>query len=422
MTVSLPLTPSIPVHDAASFSEWRRRLDRDRVAPVIAVAGSRGKTSIVRAVESIFSVEGLRYASWTNRGVEIEGEGQRGEIGPWARTLTRLKAGGLDAALLELDWATLQTMGSTNDAYPIVAVANLCGNSEACLATPESALARKALARVRAHLPESGKLILNAHDLDLSESQFDLAPDKVLVGARAGAPILRRHLANGGNACFVEQSTIVIHEGGFSERVVALDDLGWTRDGSIPFAVQNALFATAIARSCGIRHASIAAGLASHVAKPELMPGSFNLFECDGATVIVDRPMPSWFLRPAIRAALNLGTGRQVRAIGPMLAIDSNDLVEVGRLLGRQSGVVIVSGDWQADRLVALRQGIALNEVPPLFMQASDERSAIQQGLDLIRAGDVFFVLAEHPIAAVRLISGRMRRRPCAMQPTAGAA
>ena len=27
------------------------------------------------------------------------------------------------------------------------------------------------------------------------------------------------------------------------------------------------------------------------------MPGSFNVFDVGSATIVVDRPMPSWFLR-----------------------------------------------------------------------------------------------------------------------------
>src|SRR5918997_4143686 len=128
----------------SGFADWRARLDRERVAPVIAVAGSKGKTSVLRAVESIFRVGRYRFASWTDRGVEIEGEHQRGELGPWSRALTRLAAGGLDIALQELDWATVPTVGAHGSIYPIVAVVNLCANNEAYLITPETFHARRA--------------------------------------------------------------------------------------------------------------------------------------------------------------------------------------------------------------------------------------------------------------------------------------
>ena len=70
----------------------------------------------------------------------------------------------------------------------------------------------------------------------------------------------------------------------------------------------------------------VAAGLTSHEARPESMPGSFNVFDSGSATIVVDRPMPSWFLRTSLRAAANLGSGRQIRVAGPMPDVFTDDL------------------------------------------------------------------------------------------------
>jgi UDP-N-acetylmuramyl tripeptide synthase len=406
-------TTSAPVlgHRPTSFADWRARLDREQLVPVIAIAGSRGKTSVLRSVEAIFRTNGLRSATWTNRGVEIEGEGQRGELGPWSRALTRLKAGGLDVALRELDWATVQAIGSPDRIYPIIAVTNLCGNSEACLATPETLLARKALNRLRSSVSATGKLILNANDFDVSEVSSQDHSGRILVGVSPDAPPLRRHLLRDGDACWLERSELVALEAGQMLPIANVADLTWARDGGIPFAVQNALMAAAIARACGISPEVIASGLASHVPRPESMPGSFNVFENGNSMVVIDRPMPSWFLRSCLRAAANLGIGRQIRIVGAMDNVSTDDLAEVGRLLGRQSGVVIMHGKWETQRLKLFRQGAAANKVPPIFLQAPDERRAIQQGMEMLHPDDVLLILAENAPAAVRLVTSHVRRR-----------
>jgi hypothetical protein len=398
-------------HRPASFADWRARLDREQLAPVIAIAGSRGKTSVLRSVEAIFKANGLRSATWTNRGVEIEGEGQRGELGPWSRALMRLNAGGLDVALRELDWATVQAIGSPDRIYPIIAVTNLCGNSEACLATPDSLLARKALNRLRMTVSANGKLILNANDFDVSEVSSQDTEGRVLVGVSPDAPPLRRHLLRDGDACWLERSELVVLESGQMLPIVNLADLTWARDGNIPFAVQNALMAAAISRACGISPEVIASGLAAHVPRPESMPGSFNIFENGHSTIVIDRPMPSWFLRSCLRATANLGVGRQIRVVGPLENVPEDDLAEVGRLLGRHSGVLMMHGAWKPERLKLFRQGAAANEVPPIFLQALDERRAIQQGIEMLHPDDVLLILAENAPAAVRLVASRVRRR-----------
>jgi cyanophycin synthetase len=231
-----------------SFFGWRGHLDREQVPPVVAIAGSRGKTSVLRATEAIFANANLRTASRSSGGVEIEGESQRGEISPWARTLTRLRSGGLDVAFQEIDWVTVQATAKGDLTYPVLAVTNLCANNDACLATPDTILARKSLARVRASLPGTAQLVLNAHDFALADDDGEVAPQHYLVGMTPDAPMLRRHLAKGGHACYVQDHTVMLAENGEPVTILRTSDVPWFRNESIPFSVQNGLMATAIAR------------------------------------------------------------------------------------------------------------------------------------------------------------------------------
>lgn len=422
MTAELVIPQSTALQRPQSFEDWRARLDRERIAPIISIAGSRGKTSVLRAVESVLRSGGYRIASWTDRGVEIEGQQQSGELGPWSRALTRLAVGGLDVALQELDWATVQTLGASEEPAPVFAVANLCANNEACLVTPETMQARRALARIRSGVAPIGRLVLNADDFAVAVEDVAGTAQRYLFGISPETPMLRRHLQQGGDACWIAGSSIVFHEDGLTRPLVDLRWLRWTHGGAIPIAVQTALTATAIARCCGLPDSLIAAGLAAHEARPETMPGSFNLFSYGSSTIVVDRPAPSWFLRSALRATANLGPGRQIRIAGPMNDVPTDDLTEVGRLLGRGGGVLIVHGAWSEERLNGLRHGAAMNEVPPIVLQSPDERAAIQQGIGMLRSDAVMLVLAEDPAAAVRLIARRTRRRSSLAQETSGAA
>ncbi|MFN8591277.1 MAG: hypothetical protein U0031_07405 [Thermomicrobiales bacterium] len=400
---------------------WRARLGRDHVAPVIAVAGTRGKTSVIRAVESIFAQANLRVATWTDRGVEIGGQRQRGELGPWSRAMTRLTAGGLDVALQEIDWATIQAVGVPGRAYPIIAVSNLCANNEACLLTPHMMMARKALARLRTSISDHGRLILNADDFAIADD-VPGAADRVLIGMSPESPILRRHLQNGGDACWLEHGQITEQRDTVRTTIVAVSDLPWTRGGEIPFGVQNALLAAAIGRECGLSYQVVASGLTQHDAAPGSVPGSFNVIAVGDSTVVIDVPAASWFLRNTIRAVQNLDSGRHIRIAGPMNDIPDEDLMEIGRLLGRSGGVLIFHGLRDGDRFEQLRAGAAGNQVPPLVVQSVDERSAIQQGLGMLKPRDIMLVLAEEPAAAVRLVERQVHRSEQPSRRTPGAA
>jgi hypothetical protein len=48
--------------------------------------------------------------------------------------------------------------------------------------------------------------------------------------------------------------------------------------------------------------------------------------------------------------------------------------------------------------------------VPPIFLQAIDERTAVQQAMSMLRAKDVLLILAENPRATVMLVQRHLRR------------
>ena len=57
-----------------------------------------------------------------------------------------------------------------------------------------------------------------------------------------------------------------------------------------------------------------------------------------------------------------------------------------------------------------MRQGAGANQIPPIVLQAPDERLAVQQAMGMLRQDDVMLVLAEKPEATVRLIQRRLRQ------------
>ena len=234
--------------------------------------------------------------------------------------------------------------------------------------------------------------------------------------------MLRRHLAKAGNACYIQNHTIMVAEKGQPVAVAETSAVPWLRRETVPFSVQNGLMATAIAHACGVSILAIRSGLEDYRPHAASMPGSFNVFDVGPATVVVDRPVPSWFLRTSIRGAAGLGEHRQIRVVGPMLTVPTSDMNEVGRLLGRQSGAIVLHGDWPYDRLGLFKLGVAMNDVPPVILHADDERRAIIHGLEMLRTGDVLLVLAENPSAAVRLVAGQLRRIEDAAHQAAGAA
>ncbi|MBA2521360.1 MAG: hypothetical protein H0V24_17015 [Chloroflexia bacterium] len=406
ITLPTPSRELLPANLPLSFQEWRSRLDSQHVPAVIGIAGSRGKTTVIRMVEAIFRESALRTAVWTDQGIEVNGRRQRGELVPWSRALERLGDNSLDVAIQELDWSLVHAVGLPPRSYPVVAITNLCVNSDSCMVRTESLLADRALPKLRAAARHDGVIVLNGEDFSVADRTEAIASTPILVGLSKDTPLVRKHLQHGGTAAWTTRQELRLGTVATSGPLGSVVDLPFALHGAIGFQVHNALMAAAIARSCGIPGTTIAAALAKFEMSPAAMPGSFNVLSIGDAIVVVDRPVPSWFLRTPLRGIFHLLPGHRLITIaGKLEAVPDDDLVETGRLLGRAGGALVLHGSTERpERTALLRQGAAANEVPPVVIHVGTERQAISRALRMLRPDDLAYVLADQPAMVLRAL------------------
>jgi cyanophycin synthetase len=396
----------------SSFARWRDDLKRRRVLPIIAVAGSRGKTTVVRLLETIFTSAGLKYASWTDNGVEINGRGQTSELGAWGAALRRLASGSLDVAIQELDWPTIHAVGLPDDTYPLTIVTNVCLNNDRCLERPEAHLAIRAYDRLRQATRHDGLLVLNGDDYAVAGTEIARETPAILAGQSSDAPLLRAHLGDGGSAVWLNEETLVIGSSSASLPVVALDRLSFAWSGEATFEVQNSLLATAAAAACGINLPTIGQALGAF-AMPPSSPGSFNVVPIGEALAVVDRPAPSWFLRQAIRAVKHRRHRSLVTTLGRLDQVPDDDLEEVGRLVARVSDVIIVHSTAQlGERTRALHAGFGAASGPIVLLRRSTERQALTTASARLRPGDLLLALVDQPDQALQTLRRASERLP----------
>lgn len=392
------------VRSFGSFAAWRSAQTTAGIPPIVAVAGSRGKTTVVRLLDAVFRDAGLRTAIWTDQGVEVDGRRQRGELVPWSKALQRFGSGTLDVAIQELDWSTVHAVGLPTAVYPIVVVTNLCLNNDDCLLRAHGRRAAGALTRIRDAVRPGGIVVLNGEDFAVGSLHAAKAATVMAALSRDG-PLVREHLRAGGVAAWADRAELRFGQADDWHGVGRLRDVPLSLGGALRFQISNALLATATAGACGIATDAIAHSLRAFAPLGSQAPGSFNVLAISGATVIVDRPAPWWFLRSSLRAIGHLRAERVLTVIGRAEAIDDADLVETGRLLGRAGGALIHHSEGASSpRGMLLRQGIASNGVPPVVMRDASERRAVRRTLDMLRPGDLAFVLADHPAAVLRLV------------------
>ncbi|MGH2560969.1 MAG: glutamate ligase domain-containing protein [Thermomicrobiales bacterium] len=388
-----------------SFDAWRIRARQSAAIPVIAVAGSRGKSTVIRIVDAMLRSAGLRTATWTNTGIEINGRHQRGELVPWSRALSRLAEGRLDVAIQELDWSTVNAVGLPEGVYPVVAITNVCVNNEECLIHDEARRAMRSLPSLLGAVHPAGVAVLNGEDYALAGADVPFRSPAILVAPSPETPLVRGHLRNGGSAAWINARGIAL---GLHEEYTHLGDpreLGLTLQGKASFQVVNAMVAASIASAVGIAPLTINSALSELSLEPSVLPGSFNVFRQNETIIVVDRPDPSWFLRPVLRGVRDVRRNRLLTVVGRMQNAPLDDLAEVGRLLGRASAAVILhSQEDEPDRAERFRQGVASNDVPSVIVHTTTERRAINRALKMAREGDAVLILADQATSAVRQV------------------
>ena len=397
---STAVTPISELNMPASFPAWRSQAIGQQRLPLIAVAGSRGKSTVVRLLDRIFQEAGLQTATWTDTGVEIGGNPRAGELAPWQDALAALSGGRLDVAIQELEWPLIQAISLPAGVYPVLAATNICGNSDVCLAHDEARLALDAYPKALQALADDGLLVVNAEDYAIASPVEAAARAAILVGQRPDTPLLRQHLERGGVGAWIDDSVLRIGTQHHHDRVVNVLRLAFTLEGAAMFEIQNVLLAVAVARGCGLDNATIERALQnvpSADAYP-LVPGSFNVLRLGERLAVIERPLPSWFLKPVLRALASHGKGRLIAMLGRPSDVPTDDLIEIGRLLGRSSAAIVLDEEaWEPERASLIKRGVVQNDVPPVLVHVSSHERGVDRALKLARDDDTILFLSETP-------------------------
>lgn len=414
MTISLWAPESgSSLRSVPTFRSWQRDTVELGLLPVVAVAGGRGKSTVVRMLDAIFRRAHLRTATWTNLGVEIRGRRQRGELSGWSIALSRLAESTIDVAIQELHWSTINAVGLPRESYPVVALTNLHGSLEAPQRLDHSTTAFRAAQKIATAANQDGLFLLNGDDPGLIDATSAHTATVAMTSLSVESPILRRHLRHGGSGAWQSDSAIRIGEETRSDELCQVKSLPVCLNGEAPFQLANAITAATIAFSLGVDSPTIVAALSEFRTTPDILPGSFNVFEEGNFRAVIDMASPSWFLRPLLRAVNPSNTRRLITVIGELEHLPADDVQEVGRLLGRHHGAIVVHSNSDSRELALFRKGVAANEFPPLIIHLATERRALNRALKMARPRDELLILTYlDPGPSIRAVARHLEHRP----------
>jgi cyanophycin synthetase len=250
----------------------------------------------------------------------------------------------------------------------------------------------------------------------------------VYFSATARNPVAAAHTRAGGAGVLVEDGWIVLVDAGQRAPLVALEQVGFTAGGRIPFQVQNALAAVAAAWAGGLDPALIARALSAFATDTATVPGRFNLAVLNGVEVIIDYGHNLGGMRALAEAVASLGPRRTVMTLGLPGDRRDEDLIATVRTIAPVADALVLYD-------LRHRRGRAPGEVPALLARhvpetesvttAADQASGITAAWRQARPGDRLVVIADevdegielvHALAADAAASGE---RPLVLDPDA---
>ena len=390
---------------ASSFTDWAFTSGQNGLDPLIYVVGARGKSTVARLLASIAREAGLRIALRTDAGVEIDGNRQRGDIHPLMTALARLDDGTLDLGIIEMDWNGRHSLPLGDRMPGAIVVTTICPHKDYCLLQET----RRAIAGLKAVLLATPVNTMIAADID--DSAFPLLTDVgldnlILTTASDEQPVLRQYLEDGALASWTTGGEIVVGARDRTYQTLQAAAIPITLQGAALFQLRNVMQAAAVATAIGIDAAAIERGLKRVAPASADLPTSLNSFVTSGVRVLIDRPSPSWFLGPLLRAARAIRPARKIFVVDYRAATNHDDTVEVGRMIGRQAAMcVLIDDDASLASVMAFKAGVAQNRVPPPIGHAPSLAKAIDRAMSAAREDDLVIILTTHARDAERALT-----------------
>jgi cyanophycin synthetase len=377
--------------------------------PIVAIAGTRGKSTVSWLLNEILEAERLRVGLWTTSGVFMNGEHLVGELGPWSDVMSGLARGDLDVAIQELEDPVITGVGLPEHTYPLAAISSLCGNNDECLITSEAEQGARAQYIVARAIRPDGFLVLNADDQAVLSAAEETEASVTLFALHPDNPTLRRHIEDGGSAVWLEDDHLIVSHDGNQAIIADVSTATFTLGGSLTFQVQNLLCASALAWHMGVDPDSIAAGIRTFQPDVELLPGSCNFLPYDDATILLDSARNVWTVRSLIRGIRDTAFNRSIVVTDCFPHLNEEQTREVGRLIGRVADVVLTQRRDSIDESLGhFKDGLANNDVPPLVFTMPNEIDGIERAIKMLDSGDLCLVLTQNvqeAVARVRAIS-----------------
>ena len=383
--------------------------------PVVAVAGTNGKTTTVRLTAHILGVAGNRVGMTNSDGVYVDNlRIDTGDCSGPRSARSVLMHPDVDAAVFETARGGILREGLAFDRCNVAIVTNIGMGDHLGLGyistVEDLAVVKRVIVQ---HVHPSGTAVLNAADPIVAEMAASCPGSITYFAEDRNHPVLATHRAQGLRCVYRDGDSIVTAQGGEETRY-PLAAIPLTRNGTITFQVENAMASIAAAWALGLDTDIIRRGLASFVNDAQTAPGRFNVFDYRGATVIADYGHNPDAILALVRAVDAMPAKRRSVVISGAGDRRDEDIRMQTEILGEAFDDVLLYQDQcqrgraDGEVLALLQQGLANATRSKHVEEIHGEFLAIDTALARLGAGDLCLILVDQVEEALDHIARRI--------------
>ena len=383
--------------------------------PVVAIAGTNGKTTTSRLIGRIFESNGLRVGMTSTDGVYINGKRtDSGDCSGPKSARNVLLHPDVDAAVFETARGGVLREGLGFDMCDVAVITNIGLGDHLGLnfitTVDELAVVKRVIVE---NVAPNGTAVLNAADPVVAAMAHHCHGNIIFFARNRMNPVLATHRAQGKRVVHVERDAIICSDGRKKHRI-PLANVPLTRNGTIGFQVENAMAAAATGWALGYSWEVIERALANFVSDANSTPGRFNVFDYKGATLIADYGHNPDAIQALVSAVENMPAVRRSVVISGAGDRRDEDIRQQTEILGDAFDDVILyqdacqRGREDGEVIRLLREGLA-NACRTKQIDAIDgEFIAIDSALSRLQTGDLCLILIDQVEEALAHIAKRI--------------
>ena len=371
--------------------------------PVVAVTGTNGKTTTVRLISHLIAETGLRVGMTGTDGVYINHRLiDTGDCSGPKSARNVLMHPDVDAAVLETARGGMLREGLGFDRCEVAVVTNIGEGDHLGLnyitSVEDLAILKRVIVQ---NVAPTGAAVLNAADPMVAKMGDKCSGRVIFFAQNQHHPVIAAHRAKNKKVIYFDGTYIVASKGARVMFRFPVSEIPLTQNGVLGFQVENAMAAIGAAWALGLDAEKIARGLHSFESNANSVPGRFNQFQHNGATVIADyghNPDAMRALTSAIEAMKPNKSHVVISGAGDRRDEDIRDLT---RILGNAFDNVILyqdacqRGREDGEVLKLLQEGLVGATKAKQIKEIHGEFKAIDTALDDLSAGDICLILID---------------------------